>query len=234
MILNCISLAAMSRFIRVCDLGAMPYREALSLQERALEARSAGRAPDMLLLVEHEPVYTLGRNAAGNDFLVPEQELARRGIDVVRTGRGGQVTYHGPGQLVAYPIIHLGEAGLGIKDYVSKLEQAVIDMLAKIGIESETNREHRGVWIGNNKIAAIGVRISRQVSMHGLAINVNPNMLDFKNIIPCGIRDRGVTSLAELGRNLSMDSAKKLFIESFCKIMNYDTVHTVKQSDLLP
>lgn len=224
---------AMSRELRVCDLQLASYREALALQESLLEARVAGRIPDVLLLVEHNPVYTLGRNASDDNMLVPEADLAKRGIEVVRTGRGGQVTYHGPGQLVAYPIIHLGEAGIGAQDYITRLEQVIVLALGRLGISAGTDREHRGVWIEGSKIAAIGVRITRQVTMHGFSLNVNPDLSHYENIVPCGIRDRGVTSMAKLGHTFPMSTVKDLVVRSFTEVMGYGMVVGVTRDTLL-
>lgn len=222
----------MGRELRVCDLRMTAYREALALQESLLEARTARRIPDVLLLVEHNPVYTLGRNASDDNMLASEADLAKRGIEVVRTGRGGQVTYHGPGQLVAYPIVHLGDAGLGAQDYIARLEQVIIMALDKLGIAAGTDREHRGVWIGGDKIAAIGVRITRQVTMHGFSLNVNPDLSHYDSIVPCGIRNRGVTSMAKLGHTFPMSSVARVVAQSFTEVVGYDMVSGVTRDRL--
>jgi lipoyl(octanoyl) transferase len=222
----------MGRELRVCDLRVTAYRDALALQESLLEARTARRIPDVLLLVEHNAVYTLGRNASDDNMLVSEADLAKRGIELIRTGRGGQITYHGPGQLVVYPILHLGDAGLGAQEYISRLEQTIIMTLGKLGIAACTDREHRGVWIAGEKIAAVGVRITRQVTMHGFSLNVNPNLSHYDSIVPCGIRNRGVTSMAKLGYTFPMSSVAELVTRSFTEVMGYDTVADVTRDRL--
>jgi lipoate-protein ligase B len=223
----------MNRKARVCDLGELPYSDCLELQDELHAARVEGRVPDTLLLVEHEPVYTLGRNAEPDNLLVPESELAGRGIHVIRTGRGGQITFHGPGQLVGYPIVHLGEADLGAQDYVSRLEDVIVQVLARVGVAAGTDRAHRGVWIDGNKIAAIGVRISRLVAMHGFALNVDPDLSYYGDIVPCGIAGRGVTSLARLGHTVPMLRVKELVAECFTGAMKYNGVARCTREELL-
>jgi lipoyl(octanoyl) transferase len=178
-------------------LGRVRYAPAFALQRALAERRAAGEIPDVLLLLEHEPVYTLGRRATRAEVLLDPQALADRGIEVEHSDRGGRVTYHGPGQLVGYPIVGLGPAG-DLVEYVRTLERALIATCAEHGIAVGTVDGLTGVWVGEAKIAAIGVHVSRGVTTHGFALNVTTDLDAFNGIIPCWILDRGVTSIAGL------------------------------------
>jgi lipoyl(octanoyl) transferase len=182
--------------LRAIWLGRMAYAPAFALQQRLAEQRAGGLIGDTLLLLEHDPVYTLGRRATDAEVLLDPAELAARGISVERTDRGGRVTYHGPGQLVGYPILNLGANG-DLVGYVRALERALISTVASYGIDADTIEGLTGVWVGDAKIAAIGVHVSRGVTTHGFALNVSADLDAFNGIIPCGIVDRGVTSIAE-------------------------------------
>jgi len=178
------------------------YAEAWQLQRAIARARSAGSVPDIVLLLEHPPVYTTGRRDARRNLRVP---LAALGAPLIETDRGGDITFHGPGQLVAYPIIALRDAGLGVAEYVRALEEAIIRTLAAYGVAAGREPGLTGVWVGEAKIAAIGVRVSRPggaeglwVTGHGLALNVTVDLSWFARIVPCGIGDRAVTSMAEV------------------------------------
>lgn len=186
-----------SNTCRATWLGTVDYLEARELQLALLEKVHAGAEPNTMLLLEHPHVYTKGRLSKQTDVLLPEEELAARGIPVYETDRGGQVTYHGPGQLVVYPIINLREWGGPVK-YVRALEQVVIATLAEMGITANCESGNTGVWTDQGKIAAIGVKISRGIAFHGLALNVNTDLSLYQNIIPCGIADRSVTSMAAI------------------------------------
>lgn len=180
-------------------LDRLPYAEGLALQERLVAARRNGAAPDTLLLLEHPPVITLGRAADPDHVVAGEQELARRGIEVHESGRGGGVTYHGPGQLIGYPIVRLGEERRDAHRYLRDLEQALIDTVAELDVEASRMPGLTGIWVGDEKLAAIGVRLSAGwITSHGFALNVCPDLSAFTTIVPCGIRERGVTSLARL------------------------------------
>jgi lipoate-protein ligase B len=207
--------------LTVLDLGSQPYGPVLRLQEERLEARLRDEVPDALILVEHTPVFTMGRAANPANLLIPEEECRRRGIEVHRTGRGGDITYHGPGQLVAYPVIDLITMGLGAADYVGRLESVIQAVLRDFGVESATDPKHRGVWIGTDKIAAIGVRISRHVTMHGFALNVKVNLRHYEGIIPCGITGRGVTSLHRFVPDVAMDAVKERVVARFTEVFGY-------------
>ena len=186
-----------SNTCRATWLGTVDYLEARELQLALLEKVHAGAEPNTMLLLEHPHVYTKGRLSKQTDVLLPEEELAARGIPVYETDRGGQVTYHGPGQLVVYPIINLREWGGPVK-YVRALEQVVIATLAEMEITANCESGNTGVWTDQGKIAAIGVKISRGIAFHGLALNVNTDLSLYQNIIPCGIADRSVTSMAAI------------------------------------
>jgi len=180
------------------------YGEALGLQERVQAARVAGEIPDTLLLVEHPPVVTLGRGARDDGHLrVPREVFAARGFELHEVGRGGDVTYHGPGQVVAYPILDLKPDRQDVRRYVWTLEEAMIRVAAGYGVRAGRVEGLNGTWVGDNKLGAVGVRISRWVTMHGLAFNVTTDLSHFDLIVPCGIQGKGVTSLArETGRDV--------------------------------
>ena len=185
---------------QVITLGTVEYRRAWELQTELVTAVHDGRQPNTLLLLEHPHVYTRGRLAQPDHIRLTPAQLEAQSIEVVDTDRGGLVTYHGPGQLVAYPVVNLREWGGPLK-YVRTLEQIIVKALADFGIVAGVEEGLTGVWVGQAKIAAIGVKISRGVAHHGFAINVNPDLTKFSHIIPCGITDRPVTSMAEvLGR----------------------------------
>jgi lipoyl(octanoyl) transferase len=186
-----------SNTCRATWLGTVDYLKARELQLALLEKVHAGAEPNTMLLLEHPHVYTKGRLSKQTDVLLPEEELATKGIPVFETDRGGQVTYHGPGQLVVYPIINLREWGGPVK-YVRALEQVVIATLAEMEITANCESGNTGVWTDQGKIAAIGVKISRGIAFHGLALNVNTDLSLYQNIIPCGIADRSVTSMAAI------------------------------------
>ena len=181
---------------QVVALGTLEYRRAWQLQTDLVAAVHEGRQPNTLLLLEHPHVYTCGRLSRPEHMPRSPRQLGEQGIDVVETDRGGQVTYHGPGQLVAYPVVNLRVWGGPLK-YVRTLEQVIIKSLADFGIDAGIEPGLTGVWVGQAKIAAIGVKISRGIAHHGFAINVNPDLTKFAEIVPCGITDRPVTSMAK-------------------------------------
>lgn len=185
-------------------LGSMAYAEAHALQERLVAARQADSIGDIVLLLEHPKVITLGRAAKQEHVLFSEEALHERGYELFSTGRGGDVTFHGPGQLVMYPILDLKPDREDVRRYVQDLEQAMILTCADYGVTAERVAGLNGAWVGENKIGAIGVRISRWVTMHGLALNVSTDLSSFGAIVPCGIAGRGVTSLQKelAGRNV--------------------------------
>jgi len=211
------------RSLTVTDLGAETgYSDVLALQERLHAERSAGKIPDTLLLLEHRPVYTLGRSAEEGHVLFSEAALKQAGIERVVTSRGGDVTYHGPGQLVGYPIIHLADAGLHVVEFVEGLEETLIRAVKALGIAAGRDARNRGVWVGNDKLAALGIRVAHQVSMHGFALNVNTHLEDYRGIVACGLRDAGVTSMARiLGHPLDMAEVKTRVEAAFREVFGY-------------
>jgi lipoyl(octanoyl) transferase len=190
----------MSPAIPVYDLGRVPYREALEFQRRAVEMRSRDEAPDVLYVVEHDPVLTVGRSGHQENLRAGKDELRRRGIDLVAVERGGDVTYHGPGQIVGYPIVSLAglPGGRDLHRYLRDIEQALIDCLGAFGLSAGRNPPYTGVWVGDRKVAAIGVAVRHWVAFHGFALNVDPDLSHFDLIHPCGIRHLGVASMASL------------------------------------
>ena len=208
------------------DLGTMPYREAWAKQERLLESIKAAKekgedTENYLLFVEHPHVYTLGKSGDEANMLVNAAQLCAEHAEFVRVDRGGDITYHGPGQLVVYPVIDMANFGVGVKDYVDRLEEVVIRTVRQYGIAGERLAGATGVWVEPHslrarKICAIGIRCSRFVTMHGFALNVNTDLDYFHYINPCGFRDKGVTSIArEIGREVPMPEVKKLVKRQF-------------------
>lgn len=189
----------------VRDLGRLGYRDAWNVQHQVHDAVARGEAPPTLLLVEHDPVITFGRKGGRDHLLVTPEELARRGFDLVDIERGGDVTYHGPGQLVGYPILPIGRR---VRDYLRRLEDAVVDLAADYGVAAVGSPGYAGVWIGDDKLCAIGVAIKRGVSFHGFALNVATDLSHFETIVPCGLDGKGVTSLSALaGRPVPLAEA---------------------------
>ena len=198
--------------IKILDLGHSSYREVWDLQKKMHKDRINSKINDTLIFVEHESVYTLGKNA-NKDHLLQNKDDS---IDVFDIERGGDITYHGPGQLVVYPILDLTNYQKSVSWYMRKLEQVTIDLLSEYDIKATRSKGLTGVWVGDEKIAAQGVKISRWVTMHGFSINVNTNLDFYDGIIPCGIFDRGVTSISEiLGRLIDMNQIKMVIIEKF-------------------
>jgi lipoate-protein ligase B len=185
-----------SRTWHLVDLGMVPYSEAWDLQTRLVEARGAGSLTnDVVLVLEHPAVFTLGKRGGRENLLVPEETLTRHGISIVQVERGGNITFHAPGQLVLYPIIHLERAGIKVVEMVDRLEEVMIRTCAEWGIPAGRNPLNRGVWVGLKKIGAIGIAVRRGVSFHGMALNVNIDLAPFGWIQPCGLEGVGVTSM---------------------------------------
>jgi len=192
------------------------YGEALELQRRLARARMAGRAPDVLLLVEHPPVITYGRGARPEHLLAAPEELRRRGVGLFEVERGGDVTYHGPGQLVGYPILDLHGYGLDVHLHLRRIEGALIGALATAGLRAGVSPGRTGVWVGDRKIASIGVHVSRWVTWHGFALNVCTDLRDFDLIVPCGLPGVQMTSLAaELGRHVTVAQMEPALLAAF-------------------
>jgi lipoyl(octanoyl) transferase len=201
----------------------VPYGEGLALQEKLVAERRAGDVPDTLLLLEHPHVITLGSSADREHVLLEPAERERLGIQLFEVGRGGGVTYHGPGQLVAYPILDLRPLGKDLHEYLRRLEEALIRAAAALGVTAWRREGLTGVWTAQGKLAAIGVRVSSQwISSHGVALNVSSDLRFFESIVPCGIEGEGVTSLSrELGRRVDFGTAADAFTESFMSVFGF-------------
>lgn len=201
--------------IPVVDLGLLPYEEAFARQREAVDDVLAG-GEERIFVVQHPPILTLGAAFHVENLLLPEEEYAGRGIEIARTDRGGDVTFHGPGQLVCYPILNLSERGKDLHRYLRALEEAVIQAVGHFGLVGERNPVNTGVWIGNRKVCAMGIKVRRWVTMHGLALNCDTDLSPYETIVPCGIRgDYGVTSLSrELGRSVTVGEAKPVLLEA--------------------
>lgn len=216
-------------------LGRVDYAPALRMQEDLVAQRQRGEGEDTLLLLEHPHVVTLGRNAHEENLLVDRDALTRRGATVHEVGRGGDVTYHGPGQLVGYPILRLRDDERDAHDFLRRLEEVLILSLSDFGIEAGRRPPHTGVWVEDQKVAALGVRFSRWVTSHGLALNVDPDLDWFETIIPCGISHLGVTSMRELlGRPPSLASVRECLVGHFGAVfereMNEQTIPQVREA----
>jgi lipoyl(octanoyl) transferase len=216
------------RPLAVRRLGRLRYADGLDLQARLVAERQRGEIPDQLLLLEHDPVFTLGRNARRDNVLFPEEALRERGFDVFESGRGGDVTYHGPGQVVGYPIIDLSPDRRDVHRYVRDLEEVMIRCCADYGLEASRVSGMTGTWVGSEKIGAIGVRISRWITSHGFALNVATDLSAFDLIVPCGIQDRGVTSLERLlGRPVVLEEVMDWLTAHFTSVFGCDLVTAV-------
>lgn len=214
-----------------CRLGTVDYTEAHRAQKELQAQRIAGDIEDTVLLLEHTPVFTLGRSAKEQHVLAPADVLEARGLLVHEVGRGGDVTYHGPGQLVAYPIIDLKPDRKDVRKYVWSLEETMIRTCGDFGLQARRVTGLNGAWIEDRKVGAVGVRISRWVTMHGLALNANTDLSHFDLIVPCGIQDKAVTSLsAELGRNVAVPDVVDALAAHFASLYESD----VEWRDTLP
>ena len=202
--------------IQVEILGTVPYEKAFGLQQRTHETAVSTTAPDTLLLLEHPHTITLGRRGVEDDILASREELERLGVEVHHTDRGGEVTYHGPGQLVGYPIVDLRRWGGGPLKFVRSLERVLIETLAEFGIAAESEGHPTGVWVADRKIGAIGVKVARRVTTHGFALNVSTDLSYFNHIVPCGMPEAEVTSISrELGRTASVAEVVPIIVEKF-------------------
>jgi lipoate-protein ligase B len=200
------------------DLGFRDYDESLRIQDRIVARRKCGFLPDCLLFVDYPPIITLGRGGKREHLLAGPKELRKRAVRVYPAGRGGDITYHGPGQLVVYPVLDLKAWHRDIHRYLRTLERCLVEMLRDYGIPSETLPDATGVWVEGRKIGAIGVRTSSWVTSHGLALNVNTDLRYFDLIVPCGLVGRGVTSMAaQLGQQLDLSEVRSCFIRHFAR-----------------
>jgi lipoate-protein ligase B len=209
----------------------VPYADGIVLMKSRVALRRDGLVPDALYLLEHPHVITVGRRGSLDGLLVPESELPSRGISLHRTERGGDLTYHGPGQLVGYPIVGLRELDLGPKRYVVKLEEVLIRTIATFGIEAARRPGYPGVWVGSNKIAALGIQVIRGVTAHGFALNVATDTSFFQTIVPCGIRDGGVTTITRVsGRHVTPTEVVPPLVEAFGRVFQRQMTWTVAET----
>ncbi len=208
---------------QIYDLGIIEYEKSLQLQNSLVLARIAGEIPDTLLFLQHPPVITIGGSGKEEDIIAPKDLLDDEGISVFHTDRGGGVTYHGPGQLVGYLIFNLQNKGKDIHQFVRNLEEVIIQTLATFSIPAHGDPQYPGVWVGRDKICALGIRVSRWVTKHGFALNVNTDPRYFKLIIPCGIKDRQVTSMSQLlGHDVAFEDVTSCILKQCAEVFNID------------
>lgn len=223
--------------VDVYGLGTVSYEKALGYQKILLERRIAGRARDSLLLLEHPPTITTGRRGNTEHLLVRKEHLEKRGIAFHQASRGGDITFHGPGQLVGYPILNLRDHGTDVRGHMRKLERTIIRSLGDFGIEGGRMDGATGVWVGGSKIASIGIAIRKWVTYHGFALNVNTELDYFDLIVSCGITDVRVTSMKSLldgFENMKIQTIADVITENFMKVFNFDGLVRGKEEDIVP
>ena len=212
----------MNKILTYCDLGTIDYKDAWDLQKILFNSRYKKEINDTLLLLEHPHTYSLGKTADRNNLIAEDKFLNQNKISVYDIDRGGDITYHGPGQIVGYPIINLTGWKKDTHKYLRAIEEVIIKTCAEYNIAAGRNQEYTGVWVGDKKIAAIGIKVSRWITMHGFAFNVNTDLSLFDGIIPCGIKEKSVTSLQnELGRAIEINEVKTFILEKFTEVFDY-------------
>jgi lipoyl(octanoyl) transferase len=223
-----------NKILTYCNLGFIDYKEAWDLQQEIHTKRVSGEAEDFLFLLEHPNTYTLGKTAHRENLVGSEEYLKANRISIYDIDRGGDITYHGPGQIVGYPIIDLNNWFKDTHKYLRALEEVIIKTCSEYGLNCERNSKHTGVWIGDRKIAAIGIKVSRWVTMHGFAFNVKTDLNLFNGIIPCGIQNKSVTSLKqELKREISIQEVKEKLLKNFTELFNYTSVTSRDKEEIL-
>jgi lipoyl(octanoyl) transferase len=223
-----------NKILTYCDLGFIDYKESWELQQEIHSKRVSGEVDDFLFLLEHPNTYTLGKTAHKENLIGSDDYLKKNQISVYDIDRGGDITYHGPGQIVGYPIIDLNNWFKDTHKYLRALEEVIIKTCGDYGLNSERNSKHTGVWIGDRKIAAIGIKVSRWVTMHGFAFNVNTDLNLFNGIIPCGIQDKSVTSMKqELNREVSIQEVKEKLLKNFTELFEYTSVISKDKEEIL-
>ncbi len=223
----------MNKELFYCDLGFIDYQQAWDLQKKTFELRVKNQIPDILFLLEHPNTYTLGKTADHNNLVGSEEYLTSNEISVYDIDRGGDITYHGPGQIVGYPIISLNDWKKDTHKYLRALEETIIQTCSEYGITGSREPKYTGVWVEDRKIAAIGIKVSRWITMHGFAFNVNTDLSFFSGIIPCGITDKDVTSIKrEIKRKADIDEIKTSLIKNFTKIFEYTNVSQVTREEI--
>ncbi len=209
-----------SKRVYVADyLGLVPYESALNLQQRLRQARAEGSIPDIMLLLQHPPVFTIGRFRGEEDIIVPPWKLRQEGITVFHTSRGGSSTYHGPGQLVGYPILNLKENRIGVREYIWKLEAVIIELLRSLGIRGHRVAKYPGIWVNEEKVCSIGIHVSHHITMHGFALNIDTDLRHFEYINPCGIKDKVMTCISKLlGHPIEVEVVTGALLDTFSAI----------------
>lgn len=220
------------RKLNYCNIDVIDYKEAWQLQKDVLEARCNNKIKDTLFLLEHKNTYTLGKVADKNHLISTEKFLNDNDISVYEIDRGGDITYHGPGQIVGYPIINLNDWKKDTHKYLRALEEVIIKTCNNYGLKAERNKKYTGVWIEDRKIAAIGIKVKKWVTMHGFAFNVNTDLSLFNGIIPCGIEDKDVTSLKnELGKKIDISKVKEILLSNFKDVFAYNEIKNIKYNE---
>lgn len=220
------------RKLNLIELGVEPYKKIWDYQYQIQNLRILNKISDVLISLEHSNVYTLGKVAKQEHLLVTPQFLHEQKIDLFEIDRGGDITYHGPGQLVGYPIIKLDDLYQDLHRYLRELEEVIILTLKEFNVDASRVPGFTGVWANDEKIAAIGIKVTRWVTMHGFAFNINTDLSYFEKIIPCGIKDKGVTSLQKiLGREVDLNLVKQILTKNFVKIFNYDEIENFTSID---
>ena len=223
-----------SRKFEYCDLGLIDYKQAWDLQHEIFPRRVSDEIEDTFFMLEHPHTYTLGKVADKENLISSEEQLKELGVSVFEIDRGGDITYHGPGQIVGYPIIKLSNWKQDTHEYLRGLEQIIMNVCADYGLTTHRNPKYTGVWIQERKIAAIGIKVSRWTTMHGFAFNVNTDLNYFGGIIPCGIRDKEVTSLKkEIGREIQIDEVKEKLVKKFKDFFGYGSFDVKEKENYL-
>lgn len=222
-----------NRQLLYCNLGLIDYKEAWDLQKETFELRVNNKIPDIIYLLEHPNTYTFGKSADHKNLIGSEEYLSANKISVYDIDRGGDITYHGPGQIVGYPIINLEEWQQDTHKYLRALEEIIIKTCAEYGIDSARIPKYTGVWVEDRKIAAIGIKVTRWITMHGFAFNINTDLSFFSGIIPCGISDKEVTSVKkELNKDISIDETKAKLVGNFKDVFGYTDVTQVTKEEI--
>ena len=217
------------RILNYADLGLVDFAQAWELQKQLFEKRSKNEINDTLLLVEHPHTYTLGKGADKKNIIANKKFLQEKGISVFEIDRGGDVTYHGPGQVVGYLIFNLAEWEKDVHKFLRAIEEVIIKTCSVFGVKAAREEKYTGVWVGENKICAIGLKVTNWISMHGFALNVSTDLEFFKGIIPCGIRGKGVTSLeVETNRKIEVDAEKKSVLKYFTEVFDYKEIRQIE------
>ena len=215
------------------DLGLADYKSAWDLQKKIHLYKQQNKSEDILITLQHQPVYTLGKSGDRNHILISDDEMKSRGISYYEIDRGGDITYHGPGQLVVYPIFDLSNHYKDTHRFLRDLEETVIQTLSEYNIEGYREEEFTGVWVDDKKICAIGIKVSKWITMHGLAFNINNDLSYFDKIIPCGIFHKGVTSLSEIkGKQIDMEELSRILLSKFTIIFNLSSIKTIEPEEL--